>query len=1529
MKKLSLLLALTFLFGVMLCNVCAQGLDSQDYATMKAAHQSSMSKVKSLKSKAITKQRPDHVNNALFKYFPPIIAQVGGSCASVNYASYVFANELNSYRDLDASFAENQIPSHFVYLLTFTGGQGSSRASLFENLGSPSALDYGGQTTSKYFGVQDRDWPDYGWMQGYDKWYRAILNRSDGDNTISYLTQPESQEQIKNWLWNHDGDEDFHGGGMFYIVIAAGPATAKIPITETNRSIGVAGKKYVCHWGHDINHANTIVGYDDRVEFDLDSNGVVGEKEKGEVGAWIIANSWGDGWEDKGFCYCPYSESYQSDTRSSQLYGTRIYIKKNPLPKRVMKIKMDYSKRSMICLSATCTSDTASQVSQDSMYFEHFRYSGDGTGASSSSSPVPPEVPMLGKWGGKMNYEPMEFAYNLDALTDGKYDMTKPIKYWFNVHTKEKVQDPGVGHIYNVSIMDYEHDPEGIEIPAQIESIVNINGSGTLFRVAVVVPGEETFPPQNVVISGDNITWQVPQSSLLCKGFNIYSNGKLVATTESDCTSYSIAEDKGSNFAVTALYECYGKQFESQKSTIVTRPISEKLLVNHVLVMKNGRMVIPNLNLQKSKAATIEYWLKPYSFKKYGQSMGPGEGLFYSYIYNNRGAFRTGWSTSYYATASNALVEQEWIHVAITVDDKTVTLYLNGVQKDYDTSYSTSYKGFPALVEWQIGALENEGLMDGEIDEFRLWNKARTVAEIKNDMYNEIVCPALHPNLVSYLKMETIEDEGELKIKDYAFGNHAIVDDWSVVEQKEDNNLLQDKSQMLLSISGAKVGLNNVNAGERIALNASLSSNVTSIEWTDSESNNVIKDITAPVFTFNTVGKQTITVKAKDIKGNEKSQELSFFVYPIKAPVVDFTMSQTSLPMGEKFSFVNRSNATNAKYVWSMPGAQIEEYHGTNAVAAYDNVGTFKVTLTATNSAGSTSVTKEVNVVKSAPAINFEVKPYNILLGDKTYLIDKTKYDPFEWKWDIEKSNRHYIVDGQNSSYTPIAPGYYNVSQTATNDTGTSKYTMENAFVVSNADSKTGLHFDGTGTSVEISTSPVVDKTTSFTIDFWMNPDKLDGAFTFSSADGTFSTSANSDGSVNVKLGTKTVKSDIEYVLTNSWHHYAIVYKSSKITFYRDTEVFSAPSTTVGLSTKDWQAPFTICNPDVPFSGYYDEFHFWSKNLTQNKLAEYANSPILNVDSVKSADKLLIYYDFNQSGGDVIDRTGNGYTGLRKNFGPDGDAWTSSLGVFTLDLDKPEGTGDVTSKYLTNVTAPFLNAGKTVNRSNSSRFLAIKQGTADSGWKLANEVNVNNILGGVHVDKDHHDYFTVESGWSSFPTKILDHKAYQTIDLPAGFYTFYARPGDGIEGKNYLVATLGDSLNSTAYLDEAIAYSDLDTYRLDFKLEEDATISLGVLFNMDGKLHTSLSGFSLDYPDYGYQKADGLVDSYQAVKAGKEQQFSAVEGGVKIIAAEKMNVRIFNIEGQCIFNDFVEGIKTIPLSAGIYAVNGVKIEVRQ
>ena len=137
---------------------------------------------------------PLFVNNGDSKYFPPIFNQDGGSCGSAQNVAYMFTYEINSYRDLDASLPENQYPSHFTWLLTY---HNSDKEDMLKAIGVPNVPTYGGRTYSKLFGPQTHDDNDFGWMQGYDKWYSAMWNRDSHDISFAPHKYPRGTSRTE------------------------------------------------------------------------------------------------------------------------------------------------------------------------------------------------------------------------------------------------------------------------------------------------------------------------------------------------------------------------------------------------------------------------------------------------------------------------------------------------------------------------------------------------------------------------------------------------------------------------------------------------------------------------------------------------------------------------------------------------------------------------------------------------------------------------------------------------------------------------------------------------------------------------------------------------------------------------------------------------------------------------------------------------------------------------------------------------------------------------------------------------------------------------------------------------------------------------------------------------------------------------------------------------------------------------------------------------------------------------------------
>jgi hypothetical protein len=106
--------------------------------------------------------------------------------------------------------------------------------------------------------------------------------------------------------------------------------------------------------------------------------------------------------------------------------------------------------------------------------------------------------------------------------------------------------------------------------------------------------------------------------------------------------------------------------------------------------------------------------------------------------------------------SSSSVPKHQYTHVAATYDGTTAKLYINGV---FDTSKSV---GFP--VSNSAGVLylahnpdrfDNQSAFMGVIDEFRIWNIARTESEIQSTMNQSLT--GNEPGLIGYWKF----DEGQ------------------------------------------------------------------------------------------------------------------------------------------------------------------------------------------------------------------------------------------------------------------------------------------------------------------------------------------------------------------------------------------------------------------------------------------------------------------------------------------------------------------------------------------------------------------------------------------------------------------------------------------------------------------------------------------------------------------------------------------------------------------------------------------------
>ena len=154
-----------------------------------------------------------------------------------------------------------------------------------------------------------------------------------------------------------------------------------------------------------------------------------------------------------------------------------------------------------------------------------------------------------------------------------------------------------------------------------------------------------------------------------------------------------------------------------------------------------------------------------------------------------------------------------------------------------------------------------------------------------------------------------------------------------------------------------------------------------------------------------------------------------------------------------------------------------------------------------------------------------------------------------------------------------------------------------------------------------------------------------------------------------------------------------------------------------------------------------------------------------------------------------------------------------------------------------------------MNPSQAPRFFSI------ADWTLENATVDGDVTTAVHVDKLKNECFTMTSGWDGFD-ELRNHKAYQTMTLPAGAYTFIAdyavKNNAGKCGDSYLVAAKGKGLPDTENVHQALGVkrmqpkTKMNMYnKVQFILEEETEVSLGFVINMSGDLCATISEFHL------------------------------------------------------------------------------------
>ena len=379
------------------------------------------------------KDLPISLDNTTQPYFRPIFIQTHGSCAQASGVGYVYTYEINRIRETNASVADNQFPTHFTYnfLNSGDGANGSwfwDGWEIIKANGCPTVTEYGSL-------AQDANY----WMSSYDSYQSGMQNTLVDIFSIEVGT-PEGLETFKYWLYEHGTGSDVGGIASF----AAG--------VSDEFSID---NNIIYHWGHSVNHAMTFVGWDDNIQYDfnndgqytndidINNDGIVDMKDW-EIGALIMVNSWGSGWENGGKAYVMY-KLLAEPVSNGGLFENSIYsvnIRGAYEPQMVMKVKMEHNIRNQIKIQAGVSTNLSATEPDYELSFPLFNYQGG-------------EFNMRGD-----NTAPIEFTLDITSLLS--YIETGEEAKFFLMVSENDNSGSGSGQIYDFSVIDVANSNEYI-----------------------------------------------------------------------------------------------------------------------------------------------------------------------------------------------------------------------------------------------------------------------------------------------------------------------------------------------------------------------------------------------------------------------------------------------------------------------------------------------------------------------------------------------------------------------------------------------------------------------------------------------------------------------------------------------------------------------------------------------------------------------------------------------------------------------------------------------------------------------------------------------------------------------------------------------------------------------------------------------------------------------------------------------------------------------------------------------------------
>ena len=202
-----------------------------------------------------------------------------------------------------------------------------------------------------------------------------------------------------------------------------------------------------------------------------------------------------------------------------------------------------------------------------------------------------------------------------------------------------------------------------------------------------------------------------------------------------------------------------------------------------------------------------------------------------------------------------------------------------------------------------------------------------------------------------------------------------------------------------------------------------------------------------PSYTYASVGTYTVTLTATNAAGSNTVTETGYITVTAAAPLASFSANVTGGAQPLAVSFTDSSSNSPTSWYWTLGDGYTSSSQ--NVTHTYTAIGTYTVTLTASNSEGSneTSESDYITVTSGVivPAVSFSA---DVSAGPTPLTVqftDTSANSPTSWFWSFGDGESSTL---ENPAHTYAAGGTYTVKLTAANSAGSNSVTRSGYITV-------------------------------------------------------------------------------------------------------------------------------------------------------------------------------------------------------------------------------------------------------------------------------------------------------------------------------------------------------------------------------------------------------------------------------------------------------------------------------------------------